>query len=499
MLHIPPTEYSVFKDEAMTRMHLATIVCALCFLMSPSAAISQSYKWTAPEIDVQEFEGAPRDQASRLFGVIPSVSTMQIPLPVPVDPNDMLMQDAFDRSDFGSGYAIATFGDSEDPYAMFRLVPNVNLNTTYNTGNPGDGLSPSTFALQGSNEARASGRFAMDTTAASLKSDVQIPSLTAQIYTEIRATGSGQLDFRQIYGRAGNWLGGSYFSSFADSGTLPQSIVLNAAPAGAIASPSVVQLQYVRLFESGLLVGAAIENPNGSDFTLVNATDVPLLRVPDFVARVRYQPFNTWGSLQGALLLRQFAYEDIGTVEHFSPVAVSFSSNARFKTFGDDNVRLGVVGGQGAGSRIFGLNAAQIAAGPSGTSLVPLQNVGAFASYQHFWTESLWSNVAYGYAYAELSPSMTDLTRRSQNGWVNLIWNDPRGKIALGLEYQVGQQEIGDGRHGLNHCVQLSMQIGKGYSAPEVPSGESATSTERGMRPYSGGGVPSSGDIFPRL
>jgi hypothetical protein len=338
----------------------------------------------------------------------------------------------------------------------------------------------------------------MSESSADLKTDVQIPNLMSQVYMDIQAVGDEGLDFRQIYGRVGNLLGGTYFSSFSDNGTLPQSIIGRATPAGAMNDPQVVQLQYVRLFESGVLVGAGIENPRSDDFTLVSPTDFPLQRVPDFTARLRYQPLDAWGSVQGAVLLRQFVYEDANLVEHFSPIAVSFSGHARFKTFRDNNVRLGVVGGEGAGGRIFGLSGTPIAAGPRGGRLQPLENVGAFASYQHFWSNGLWSNVAYGYAYADVPPVMSLATKRSQNGWINLIWNNPTGNIAVGVEYQFGQQEVGDGRHGFNHRVQLSFQVGKSYQSPMSIYRASAARADVAP-PFDDAGAPGDFDVYPRL
>ena len=477
----------------MRVVYFALIAAALAVVVTAPYALGQSYKWADQWLPTEPVFAPPADAPSMAplsYGAISRVATTQIPLPVPVDPNDMLMQDAYDRSDFGSGFGFASAFDAGDPIAVFRLVPNVKLDGTYDTGNPAANLSPSTFALDGSAAARASGKFAMKTSTANLKTDLQLPDISTQLFMEIQTVqDEATLDFRQIYGRVGNLLGGEYYSSFTDNGTLPQSIVSNAAPAGAVANPKVAQLQFARLFASGLLVGVAIENPNASDFTLVTPTDTRLQRVPDFVGRIRYQPLDAWGSLQAAILLRDFGYEEVSTVERFTSVAVSFSSNARFKIWGDDNVRLGVVGGQGAGARIFGLTAAQVAAGPEGGNLVPLQNVGTFASYQHFWLEELWSNVAYGYAFADVTETMVDATRIAHNGWVNLIWNNASGKVALGVEYQFGQQEVGDGRLGINHHIQLSLQVGKGYITP--PTAGAATPVY--------GANAAEAEVFPRL
>jgi len=479
---------------------LIIIACGIQALLSLSQASAQSYKraYSMPDFSAMPAPAAPTGDATdggparsltdgrsafTPFGFsIPRVSTSMLPQPVAFDPTDMLMQEAKNKVDFGSGYAIVTEDGTDAPLAVFRIVPNVKLDLNYDTGNPGSALSPATFALRDSPEDRESGIFSLATSKASLKSDIQIPSVSAQVFMEIiEQEGEGDLDFRQIYGRAGNWLGGEYYTSFSDSGTLPQSIVPDGSPAGAINDPSVVQLQYVKLYQSGVLVGVAIENPTLGDFSLVDPDDARLHRIPDLITRVRYQPLDSWGSWQGAMLLRHFGYQELGGDEHFTP-AVSFSSNMRFKVYDDNNVRMGVVGGEGAGNRIFGLNVHPIAGGPVNGDLEALENYGAYASYQHYWNKCLLSNAAYGYAFADTTPGMGTFSRESQNGWVNLIWNNPNGKIAIGLEYQFGELEVGDGSHGFNHHIQLSLQIGKGYDYP-TDAGTSGESTTESVLP----------------
>lgn len=442
---------------------------------------------------------------------VPGISTDFIPQPVPVDPSDMLMQDAIYRSDFGNGYAIATQANN-DPLAVFRLVPNVKLDTNYDTGNPGSdnlALTPSLFALEGTPEARREGQFSMRDSTANLKSDLQIPTLAAQGYVELNAN-SDSISFRQAYARVGNILGGAYWSSFGDPGSLPQTMVANGAPAGAIFQPNQIQLQYVKILRSGFWLGAAIENPTTSDFTLVHNdpnnpanSDFGLTRSPDFVARIRYQPVDSWASVQCAVLVRQIAYSDAFTGDH-STMGWGLSTNARFKTFRDDNVRFGFVTGQGIANRIFGLSGDMVGAGPNNGVLVPLTNMGAYLSYQHVWSNNFFSNIAYGYSSASLPSSMPDSsTRLAQNGWANMIWNNASGKFAVGFEYQVGQREAHNGTEGLNHHIQLSLQVGKGYvptdSASNPPAGAAAAAAAPGANVPAGDMQSRQTKSYPRL
>ncbi len=494
----------MLRGKTMNRSLVLSITFSV-LVGAVSHAAAQSYKRSNPmaqPIGPMYFLGRddaiyPVDPALFGYSLIEEIPTSTIPLPVAFDPNDLLAQEAFNRSDFGAGIGLASSSTSRQSLAVFRIIPNVKLDGSYDTGKPGNSdLSPSTFALQGSDAARGSGVFGMHTSQAGFKTDVQVPSVTAQLFMEIQTAEFDTLDFRQIYGRVGNVLGGNYYSAFSDSGTLPQSIVPNANVVASTGDPEVTQLQYAQLFGSGLLIGGAIENPSTNDYTLVDMNDVRLSRVPDIVGRIRYQPLDAWGSIQGAVLYRQFDYEDSLMTEHQTS-AVSFSGNARFKTFGDNNVRLGGVAGRGAGNRIFGLNHTQVAAGPDGGTLKALKNIGGYASYQHFWTDNVWSNVAYGYAFADVTQSMGDKPQRSQNGWANLIWNNVSGNVAVGVEYQFGQLEVGNGQHGFNHHIHLALQISRRLV---TPGGDTPTSAGvRSFRDDIGPPPTPTSEVFPRL
>ena len=396
-------------------------------------------------------------------------------LPVPTDPGNMLMPDAPAPSTLSLGFGVPAFNlpafrdgaaaeAGMEPVVMLRTSVLADLDVMYDTGYQ-ESFSPSTIALRGTSDARKSGRVNLSKSLANLTSDVQVPSdnVGAQGYLDLDFYEEG-VRVRQAFGRVGNLLAGEYWSTFGDWAALPRSIIKDKAPAGAIYRPSQALLQYAWTWESGWSIGGAIEQPTTSDFSLIQSTDVRLQRWPDLVVRLQRQHPDEWGGSQLAVLVRSMGVEDEHHVEHFA-TGWGVSGTTRFRTWGNDNLRLGAVGGEGIGSYIFGLNAYQCAAAPEAGHLRTLPNYGAFIGYQNYWTSTIWSNYVYGYALVDPLPGMpATATRQTQNAWVDLIWNVKTG-VAFGLEYGYGTREARDHSYGDNHQVQVSLQIG----TPAVP------------------------------
>jgi len=401
-------------------------------------------------------------------------------MPIPLDPNDPVMRAATGRSGLGTGYAL--FGSQ----AVVRFTANVKLDLTYDTGAfTGASANPSTIALDGTNAAHGRGTFDMAVSNATIKSDVQLPSgtLWTQGFYDLNFTEEG-VEARQLYGRVEDALGGLYWSTFSNQAVLPETIVTDAVPAGAIGRRKQLQLHYTWKFDSGWSMASAIERPTIDDFTMPTGATA-LRRYPDLVGRVRYQP-DHWQAAQVATLVRQMGFEDASGFEEFA-TGWGVSGTLNMYTWGADNVRVGCSGGEGLGSYLFGLAGAKSAAFPSGTELEPLENFGCFAGYEHYWTRSLWSNFAYGFCESETIPGVADSAKQSQNAWTNLLYDIVPGKIAVAVEYQYGLREVANGIEGDNHHIQFAFQVGVGYKADE----EAAATAEAAASGMRQGFVPS--------
>ncbi len=73
---------------------------------------------------------------------------------------------------------------------------------------------------------------------------------------------------------------------------------------------------------------------------------------------------------------------------------------------------------------------------------------GGFVTFKHLWTDTLSSNVDFGFGLYDLNPGETaDANKRLLSSHVNLIWV-PHDQLEFGLEYVWGKREVHDGRKG---------------------------------------------------
>jgi hypothetical protein len=382
--------------------------------------------------------------------------------PFPLDPNDMLMDDARDITDPAAAYG------SLESEAVARFTANVNLALTYDTG--AGGPNPSSIVLDSTTAAHGRGRFDMLTTSGNLKSDFQLPSdrVWSQGYAEAEFD-ENSIKLRQIYGRIENLLSGSKWTVLGDEGAIPHSIINNMAPAGAIYLPSQVQLTYAQMYESGWTTTGSMVRPNSGDIESPVGGAV-LQRYPDLIGQIRYQP-GSWQGAQVAALLRPMGIEEATGNEEFT-TGWAVSANAGVFTYYYDNIRVGVAGGQGLGSYLFGLSNNQSAAFADASGLHALSNFGYYAGYQHYWSSTLTSNLAYGFCKSETIPGTLDSARSAQNAWINLIWIPVPNKIAFGFEYQYGFRDVNNGVSGDNHHIQLSIEVGGQKSQRSAPAAQ---------------------------
>src|SRR5262249_734072 len=77
---------------------------------------------------------------------------------------------------------------------------------------------------------------------------------------------------------------------------------------------------------------------------------------------------------------------------------------------------------------------------------------------QHYWTNSLRSNVIYGETQVTNTAFQPKTTyHKSQYGGVNVIWN-PFGSLEIGAQYLYGWKELKDGERGNPFRIQISMK-----------------------------------------
>ena len=84
---------------------------------------------------------------------------------------------------------------------------------------------------------------------------------------------------------------------------------------------------------------------------------------------------------------------------------------------------------------------------------------GGFLTYQHGWSPTWRSTVAYAFAHAD-NPSFVakSVNEQAQSVHVNLLWS-PLLQTTIGLEYIHASRELGSGREGDLHRVEFSTRF----------------------------------------
>jgi len=392
-------------------------------------------------------------------------------------------------------YAAPAVGAEEVPGAVtpeillhFRGKAVVDL--IYDTGLVGSGVlfRPSTVILDGTPEARGRGQFRASGSTSKVLFGLEANNVVGapQGLAEFDfAGGPGDVEFgvgdsrllrafgTVSVGPTSELLGGKDWTTFADAGALPFSAVTDGTPAGAVFRRQAL-LRYTRLHDNGLSHAIAIEDPTETDFVLPNPgapngpdRDIRLRRWPDLVARLRWVRPGDRAEIdraQLAALVRGIGFEDVTGEEHFV-TGWGIAGSTRFRLWGDSNLQLGFVGGEGLGRYVYGFGADSsvrdvTAAGPNEAGqLIPLRTIGAYVGYQQYWSSRLVSNVAYGYAHVDPTAAMGgDVAQRTQNAWANLVL-EVRKNFFVALEYQYGELRVNDGREGENHRIQMTFAL----------------------------------------
>ncbi len=370
---------------------------------------------------------------------------------------------------------------------------NVDLDFFYQTG---VGNTPTTVALDGTKAAQAAGSFKMAANTTSFTFELQSGdegTAAGQVAVEIAETDQG-LGLRTAFGRVTSddelftIVGGTLPSLFGDSRAIPKSIISNTLPAGCYNYTSPTPQFGMMMCLGDWSSAVAIENPITSDMSLPSSSDVALSRVPTLIMNARYEDptsFESFDGIQFSGIVRTFGFEDDAGQEHFA-TGFGGAAYARYITNRRtlSNIRMGVMGGRGIGSYLFGLSGSATAAGPINGIFRPFDNFGSYIGYQHHFSNNLYSNVAYGYALSDGFPDAPATAQRKfQNGWFNIYrrWSDT---LALGFEYQYLGRRITDLSEGENHLFVMSIQWSPKASSSKCALERGLVSSMAAQSPY---------------
>ena len=268
-----------------------------------------------------------------------------------------------------------------------------------------------------------------------------------------RTSNSHGFRLRLAYGELGNLRVGQDWSTFVDAGAYPEVIDFG-YPVGRL---FVLQplIRWTQPFESGSFQ-FALENPESyflsktlqeDGTTYVNNSiggDGKDEYIPDIIARLNLTP--SYGKYSLAAMVRRYSYAT--GLYNDDAWGAALAANGVFPTFGKDNIRLALNYGTGLG-RYMRADFDDAFINPITHEIETNDQIGGFASYQHFWLDSLRSTVAYSYAARDndLNSVTGSADKKYQSVHANLIWS-PIPRIDMGMEYIWGYREVEKGEDG---------------------------------------------------
>jgi len=262
---------------------------------------------------------------------------------------------------------------------------------------------------------------------------------------------------RHAYGELGPLLVGQTWSNFMYLDSYPDTVDFF-GPAGI---PFVRQGQVRYTHEAGdnLSLSLALENSEfsgrgpdeetiGSTRNTANDLQFGIDTLPDFTGRATYSTDLFSASLSG--VARLLDVDDGGDLTNGPADDSTFGWGLLAAgvlhlgevsdIFGQDSLQANFTYGDGVGRYLInGFN--QDARLDTNGSLDTIRSWGVAASYTHYWTDELRSNIVYGHYDTEsFAPDATDTLDSIH---VNLMWT-PVDQVQFGLEWMYGMRGFGD-------------------------------------------------------
>ena len=182
--------------------------------------------------------------------------------------------------------------------------------------------------------------------------------------------------------------------------------------------------------------------------------------VPDLVVRYNWKP--SFAEFNVSVLARQLR-ADLAATGGDAPnnsvsgkeVGAGVSIGGKIATFGKDDVRFQVTGGEGIG-RYVALGAAADAVVDPDNELEPIAVMAGLVAYRRVWNERWRSNLMVAAFQADNDTALTGTgaTSALSSARINLMYS-PVDKLTFGAEYTHGIRELENGEDGTLDRVQL--------------------------------------------
>lgn len=248
---------------------------------------------------------------------------------------------------------------------------------------------------------------------------------------------------RHAYGELGPLLAGQTWTNFMDITAYGEKVDFT-GPAGRTFIRQ-AQFRYTQKLDSGDRFAIALENPNG-DFNGSGDSNFGD-KLPDLTGNYRVQG-NRW-HLQFNGMLRQISTDD-GVANGLDDETVGWAVGMTGQYFlpeSKDRISWYTVYGDGVGRYLEGANGLGASLDASG-NLSTQTGYGGFATYRHWWSDSLRSNVVGGVSIIDTDANaLATANEEIYSVYANLIWS-PVSSVDIGVEYIYGMRKVKDGREG---------------------------------------------------
>ncbi len=284
-------------------------------------------------------------------------------------------------------------------------------------------------------------------------------------------TGSNAGDTKFNLRHAWISLGGLGFgqtnSTFMDVSIFPN-VIDWWGPAGMVFNRN-PQLRYTWAMENSAFA-VALEKPNGSFNSGIYGELSP--QFDDFIdARTEYPDLTAhwrdeydWGHYQVAAVLRRLEVEAKGLPDAPSPEGETgwgVNLTGVLNTFGRDQLKLGVVYGEGISSF---LNDGGVNLAPENGQVAAIPVLGVTAYYDRYWSDHWASSI--GFSLNDVDPRNEQSADEFDTGIyasANLLYT-PYPALLIGSELLYGQHEDVGGRKGDDYRIQVSFKHKLGVS-----------------------------------
>lgn len=243
-----------------------------------------------------------------------------------------------------------------------------------------------------------------------------------------------------------NWLFGQTWSTFMDTGALPESVDFLAAVEGTV----FIRQPQVRYTQGGFQV--ALENP--SNFVSGIAADRrDFSTLPDLAAN--YKITGDWGHLRVNGLARQISVEEKsnGGINDETQ-GYGLGLTGKIKLGLSDDIRFSINYGDGMGryTSVAMVKDAMILNG----QLETVKSVASFAAYRHAWSSKSRSNLIYSQVDID-NPTGAAATENKKGSSITVnYFYSPVKQVSLGVMYLAGERQVENGDSGKINRIQAS-------------------------------------------